>query len=144
MSISGVTSDAAKLGAIMIRSAVGACLLAATLAASTLALAPGAHASTKFDGRWSVVVYTSSGACDPSYRFSGQIANGEISYAYSSVVVTGRVERSGATRVQVIASGAHGEAHGHMTATHGSGTWSGNGPNGRCAGTWVATRPGAG
>ena len=128
----------------MIRSIAGALILAATLAASALTPTTNAGAGTQFDGQWSVVVYTSSGPCDASYRFSGQIVNGEISYAYSMIQVNGRVEPSGATHVVVTASDAHGEAHGHMTATHGSGTWSGIGPNGRCAGTWVATRPGAG
>lgn len=128
----------------MIRSLAGAFLLAATLAVSALTPATIAAAGTPFDGQWSVVVYTSSGPCDASYRFSGQIVNGEISYAYSMIEIMGRVEANGATHVKVTASDAHGEAHGHFTATHGSGTWSGTGPDGRCAGTWVATRPGAG
>jgi hypothetical protein len=126
----------------MMRSIAGAVLLAATLIVSVLASATDGRAGTKFDGLWSVVVYTSSGPCDASYRFSGQIVNGEISYAYSMIQVNGRVEASGATHVQVTASDAHGEAHGHMTATQGGGTWSGQGPNGRCAGTWAATRSG--
>jgi hypothetical protein len=125
----------------MIRYAAGALLVAAAVLASVLTPRTGAYAGTRYDGLWSVVVYTSSGPCDPSYRFSGQIANGEISYAYGTLVVTGRVEESGATSVRVTAGAAHGEAHGHMTVTHGSGTWSGDGPNGHCAGTWIATRP---
>jgi hypothetical protein len=103
-------------------------------------LATGLHAETQFDGPWSVVVRTSTGPCDPSTRFSGQIVNGDISYAYGSLEVTGRVEASGVTHVRVIYGDAHGEAHGRMTATQGSGTWSGDGPNGRCTGTWDATR----
>jgi len=125
------------------RNIAGALFLGAILVASALASATDGRAGTKFDGLWSVVVYTSSGPCDASYRFSGQIVNGEISYAYSMIQVSGRVEASGATHVQVTANDAHGEAHGHFTATQGSGTWSGVGPNGRCAGTWVATRPSA-
>lgn len=129
-------------GAIMIRNIAATLLLAVIIAASALAPANSVRAATKFDGQWSVVVYTASGRCDPSYRFSGQIVNGEISYAYGSIEVTGRVVESGATFVRVTAGTAHGEAHGHMTATQGSGTWSGDGPDGRCAGTWIATRPG--
>lgn len=136
---SGFASNRPALGGIVMRSIAGAFLLAATLIVSALTSATDGRAGTKFDGQWSVVVYTSSGPCDASYRFSGQIVNGEISYAYNTIEVTGRVEASGATHVQVTASDAHGEAHGHMTATQGSGTWSGVGPNGRCAGTWVAT-----
>lgn len=114
--------------------------LVATLAAPASMLATGLHAETQFDGPWSVVVRTSTGPCDPSTRFSGQIVNGDISYAYGSLEVTGRVETSGVTHVRVIYGDAHGEAHGRMTATQGSGTWSGDGPNGRCTGTWDATR----
>ena len=120
------------------RGAAGALLFAAT---SALTSPSPVYGGTRYDGLWSVVVYTSSGPCDPSYRFRGQIANGEISYAYGSLEVTGRVEANGATSVRVTAGAAHGEAHGHMTTTHGSGTWSGDGPDGHCAGTWIATRP---
>jgi hypothetical protein len=100
-----------------------------------------ALATTKFDGQWSVVVYTTSGPCDTSFRFSGQISNGEISYAYGSIEVTGHIEANGVTYVRVTSAQGHGEAHGRMTETRGSGTWSGRGDNGVCAGTWFATRP---
>jgi hypothetical protein len=124
----------------MIHNTTGTFLLAATLVASAFTPPTCALAGTEFDGPWSVVVRTSTGQCDPSNRFSGQIVNGEISYAYGSLEVTGRVEASGATRVHVTYGTAHGEAHGRLTATHGSGTWSGDGPDGRCSGTWDATR----
>jgi hypothetical protein len=116
-----------------------AILLAASIAAP--ATLQGASAATKFDGQWSVVIYTASGPCDPSYRISGQIVNGEISYAYGSVEVTGRVEANGLTYVRVRSGQGNGEAHGRMTEMQGSGTWKGEGPNGACAGTWMATRP---
>ncbi len=115
--------------------------LVATLAASGLAQAGDARTTAKYDGAWSVVVYTSSGPCEAAHRFSGQIVNGEISYAYGSLEVTGHVDPSGATKVHVIYGSARGEAHGHMTTMQGSGTWTGDGPDGRCAGTWSATRP---
>jgi hypothetical protein len=122
------------------RSALGALLLAALALPTVTVAGRDARAEGKFDGPWSVVVYTSTGPCDPSARFSGQIVNSAISYAYGSIEVTGRVEASGATRVQVTYGSAHGEAHGHLTETHGSGTWSGMGPEGHCTGTWSATR----
>jgi hypothetical protein len=126
--------------AIMIRNVAGALLLAQTLVAPLFFAAPAALAEGKFDGPWSVVVHTSTGPCDPSARFSGQIVNSEISYAYGSLEVTGHVEASGLTHVHVTYGDAHGEAHGHLGAAQGSGTWSGDGPNGRCTGTWSATR----
>lgn len=116
-------------------------LLAATLAALVSAPAAAVQAAGKYDGLWSVVVYTSKGPCDVSTRFSGQIVNGEISYAYGSLEVTGHVDANGSTLVRVIYGSAHGEAHGHMSLTRGSGTWTGNGPDGRCTGTWMASRP---
>jgi len=127
----------------MIRYTAGIISLAVALAlaASTLAQAADVRATAKYDGAWSVVVYTSSGPCEPAQRFSGQIVNGQISYAYGSLEVTGHVEPSGATMVHVTYGTARGEAHGHMTAMQGSGTWTGDGPDGRCAGTWSATRP---
>jgi len=126
---------------IMIRNIATAISFGATLAASALMPATDLYAAGKYDGSWSVVVYTSSGPCDPSARFSGQIVNGEISYAYGSLEVTGHVDADGATLVQVTYGSAHGEAHGRMSAARGSGTWTGIGPDGRCAGTWMATRP---
>jgi len=105
-------------------------------------LAGSAHAGSKYDGQWSVVVFTASGPCDPSYRISGQIVDGQISYAYGSIEVSGHVAAGGETHVHVTAGSSHGEAHGHMTESHGHGTWSGQGADGRCAGSWIATRPG--
>lgn len=124
------------------RSTAWAFLFAAILIASAVMPASYGRAGTKYDGQWSVIVYTSSGSCDAAFRFSGQIVNGEISYAYSNIEITGRVEPSGDTHAHVTVTGGHGEAHGHMTATQGSGTWTGEGSDGHCAGTWVATRPG--
>ncbi len=124
----------------MIRNIAFALLLSPAVAASSLVPVRSAFAESKFDGSWSVAVYTTTGTCDRSYRFSGQIVNGDISYAYGSVEITGRVEASGATFVRVTAGTGRGEAHGRMTMTHGNGTWSGIGPDGHCAGTWEARR----
>jgi hypothetical protein len=131
-------------GAIMIRDTTGALLLAAAVAASALTQATtDGRAASVYDGPWSVVVVTRTGPCDASYRFSGEIVNGDIFYAYGSLEVTGHVAASGATFVRVTRGSAHGEAHGKLTATQGSGTWSGQGPDGHCAGTWIATRASA-
>jgi hypothetical protein len=60
---------------------VGAIVLAATVAASALTQATYVRAATKYDGAWSVAIYTKSGPCDAAYRFSGQITNGIIYYS---------------------------------------------------------------
>ena len=124
----------------MIRNSALAFVLPAAVIASGLTPMSNALAGSKFDGPWSVAVYTTTGSCDPSYRFSGQIVNGDISYAYGSLEITGRVAANGDTFVRMTAGTSRGEAHGRMTMTHGNGTWSGVGPDGHCAGTWQATR----
>jgi hypothetical protein len=124
----------------MNRNSTKAIILTAMLVASVFMPTTQTRAGTPFDGAWSVVVMTTAGSCDASFRFSGQIVNGEISYAYNTLEVTGRVVASGAAWVRVKRGTDHGEAHGKLTPTHGSGTWSGQGPQGRCAGTWTATR----
>jgi len=113
-----------------------------TLAASALLSLTDVRAGGKFDGPWSVVILTTAGKCDASYRISGQIVNSGIYYSYGSLAVTGHVQENGATVVHVTYGTDHGEAHGRLLATYGTGTWSGNGPDGRCSGTWVATRSG--
>ena len=114
--------------------------LTAVLAAALTLPVPAHAATTKFDGSWSVVALTTSGPCDASYRFNGQIGGGTIYYAYQQLEVVGRVEANGAVSVKITYGSAHAEGHGRLTETHGSGTWSGEGPDGRCTGTWSSTR----
>ena len=137
LSLAGLSESLEK---IMIRNTALAFFLSAAIVGSALTHASNAFADSKFDGSWSVAAYTTTGPCEASYRFSGQIVNGDISYAYGSLEVTGRVEPNGNTFVRITAGTARGEAHGRMTMTHGGGTWSGVGPDGHCAGTWQATR----
>src|SRR5262249_61086208 len=66
--------------ATMIRNTAGTILLAATVTAAALTQATHVRAAGKYDGNWSVAVYTRSGPCDAAYRFSGQIVNGVIVY----------------------------------------------------------------
>ena len=82
----------------MIRNTAGAILLAATLAAAALTQVTDARAASNYDGAWSIVVYTRTGPCDASYRFSGQIVNGVITYGSLGVNLAGRV-RSGGERL---------------------------------------------
>ena len=80
----------------MMRNTTSTILLAATVAAAVLTQATYVRAATKFDGNWSLVVYTSSGPCDASYRFAGQIVNGAVVYGGGGVQVYGRVRPNGA------------------------------------------------
>jgi hypothetical protein len=124
----------------MIRNAAGV-LLAATVAASALTQATYVRAATKYDGAWSVVIYTRTGPCDAAYRFSGQIVNGIIAYGGGlGIDFTGRVKSSGAAYVRVSSGSNYAVASGRMTIARGAGVWHGQGPNGYCTGTWTATR----
>ena len=124
----------------MIHNTTSTILLAATVAAAILTQATYVRAATKFDGNWSLVVYTRSGPCDASYRFAGQIVNGAVVYGGGGVQVYGRVRPNGAASLRVSSGSAYAVGSGHLTATHGAGSWYGVASGGRCSGSWVATR----
>ena len=124
----------------MIRNTTMTILLAATVTAAALTQATYVRAASKFDGNWSLVVYTRSGPCDASYRFAGQIVNGAVVYGGAGINIYGRVRPNGAASLRVSSGSAYAVASGHLTATHGSGVWSGQASGGRCSGSWVATR----
>jgi len=124
----------------MIRNTAGSILLAATVAAAALTQATYVRAAGKFDGNWSVVVYTRSGPCDAAYRFSGQIVNSMIAYNGGGIDLAGRVLSNGAASLRVSSGSAYAVASGHLTASRGAGTWYGQASGGRCAGNWVAQR----
>ncbi len=124
----------------MIRNKARAVLLAATLAAAALTQVTDARAASKYDGTWSMVVYTRTGPCDASYRFSGQIVDGVITYGSLGVDLVGRVRSGGSAYARVSGGGAYAVAYGQLTATRGGGSWRGRTSNGYCSGTWAATR----
>ena len=124
----------------MIRNTAGSILLAATVTAAALTQATYVRAAGKFDGNWSVVVYTRSGPCDAAYRFSGQIVNSMIAYNGGGTDLAGRVLSNGAASLRVSSGSAYAVASGHLTASRGAGTWYGQASGGRCAGNWVAQR----
>jgi hypothetical protein len=126
----------------MIRNTATSILLAATVTAAALTQATYVRAATKFDGSWSVVVYTRSGPCDTAYRFSGQIVNGVIVYngGLGPIDFSGRVRSSGAANLRVASGSAFAVASGHLNATRGAGSWYGRAPGGRCSGIWAAQR----
>jgi hypothetical protein len=124
----------------MIRNTAGSILVAATVTAAALTQATYVRAAGKFDGNWSVVVYTRSGPCDAAYRFSGQIVNSMIAYNGGGIDLAGRVLSNGAASLRVSSGSAYAVASGHLTASRGAGTWYVQASGGRCAGNWVAQR----
>ena len=56
-------------------------VLAAALASAGIATtASAAVARTNYDGNWSVLIITQSGACDRAYRYGVQISDGNVFY----------------------------------------------------------------
>ncbi len=103
-----------------------------------------AIAGTAFDGEWSVVIATSAGACDATFRYPVAISNGEVGNAGGAAAsVQGRVRPNGAVRVRVQSGDQWADGSGRLDANRGSGVWRGQGSSGACAGTWVAMRRGA-
>jgi hypothetical protein len=99
--------------------------------------------ASAFDGSWSVLIITQSGACDRSYRYGVQISNGQVHNAGGEpIALSGRVAPSGAVSVSVAAGGQSASGAGRLTQTSGGGSWRGQGSQGFCAGTWRAARRG--
>ena len=124
----------------MISYSIRAVLLATAFAASVLAASPPADAAS-FDGPWSVLVITKSGACDQSYRYGLMIRGSTVSYLGGGAVsVSGRVARNGRVSVNVSSSGQSASGVGRLSDGRGSGTWRGQGTSGTCSGVWSATQ----
>jgi hypothetical protein len=124
----------------MLRNTAASIVLAASVTVAALTPVTEVRAATKFDGNWSVVVFTRNGPCDAAYRLSGQIINGAIVYSGIGANIAGSVRPNGAASLRVSAGGSYAVASGHMTATHGSGSWYGQTAQGRCSGSWTAGR----
>jgi hypothetical protein len=105
--------------------------------------APAAPMARAFDGDWSVVIMTQSGGCDRAYRYGVRISNGDVIYDGGGPVdLQGHVYSNGVVRVTVSGAGQQAEGRGRLSRTLGTGTWSGQGSLGSCAGTWQAERRG--
>ena len=112
--------------------------LLALAAVSLPALRP-AEAVPSFDGAWSVVIITEAGGCEPSYRTSIRIANGQFFNAGSGqFTLKGNVDRNGLVKVTVSKGDNSASGNGKLSAKSGGGTWAG----GPCAGKWQAERRG--
>lgn len=123
----------------------GRLLQTAILALAGAAIAaPGIACSAErdaFDGDWSVVITTQDGACDPSLRYGVKIADGEVLNRGNIIAdIRGRVGPRGLIRVDVKSGDQWASGSGRLGTTGGTGSWSGQGSAGLCAGTWVAQR----
>jgi hypothetical protein len=116
-------------------------VLAATAFAATAVSAASPAPAASFDGPWSVLVTTTRGPCDPSYRYGVMIRGGSVSYLGGGAVsVSGRVSSSGQVNVSVSSGGQNAHGSGRLSNGRGGGRWSGQGPQGACSGTWSASQ----
>jgi len=115
-------------------------LLTALALVAAYAPTPAA-ARANFDGNWNVLIVTSSGPCDRSYRFGLSIRNGDIFYTGSAPVnEDGRVSGNGSLRVRVSAGAQSASGAGRLLRDYGRGHWRGTGASDVCAGSWAAER----
>jgi hypothetical protein len=114
---------------------------AGALALAVLGVASSALARSNFDGDWSVVIETRSGACVPTLRYPVAITNGIVTNSGDTpATIQGRVAPTGAVRVTVQSGGSWASGSGRLTTTGGSGVWRGQGTSGLCEGIWQAQR----
>jgi hypothetical protein len=93
------------------------------------------------DGNWSVLIITEKGTCDKAYRYNVGVANGQVRYqGDASVNLNGKVEPSGAVKVNIRLGEQGASGTGRLAKDSGTGTWRGVGSAGECAGRWEAER----
>jgi hypothetical protein len=103
--------------------------------------AGAASARSIYDGAWSVLIITTSGSCDPTYRYGVQIIDGMVTYDGGGPInMQGRVSPKGAVRVIVTAGSQYADGTGRLTRNRGGGVWRGQGMSSACSGTWQAER----
>ena len=105
-------------------------------------IASAAVARSPYDGSWSVVFYTRSGACDATYRTGVIIQNGVIYAETGGINFSGQVSSNGAVRASVSSGGQYASGGGRLSHYSGGGVWQGQGSRGACSGTWTADRRG--
>lgn len=111
---------------------------AAALIAASAAFAPNASlAVPRYDGVWSVSIFTTKGDCVASYRYPMRVVNGVLANGGDLAInVSGRVAPSGAVRAMLSHGDTRAAASGRLSGSVGSGRWSGA----SCAGSWSAQR----
>ena len=122
--------------------AVRLLMLASLCTAATFAAAPGANAGSRFDGRWSAVLRTQSGPCQPAYRGAVEVVNGVLVIAGIAAGngLSGRVSPNGSVRATGYTGSNYGVASGRLSGNSGGGTWRARMESGSCSGVWTAQR----
>jgi hypothetical protein len=114
-------------------------LTSAIAAGCLVAFVSVAQARSAYDGSWDLLFVTQKGACDPTYNFSVNIADGVVTHP-NLVRFRGYVARSGAVRASVAVPDKYASGSGRLSSNSGRGTWSGYSGGARCSGYWTAQR----
>jgi hypothetical protein len=117
----------------------GGFFVAMAAAAALVAAIPfAAQAANRYDGMWSVTIFTKSGDCPSSLRYSVRVVRGRVLSDDQSYQVNGSVAPNGATRVLVSQNGQSAGGTGRLSGNMGAGRWRTS--TGQCAGQWTAER----
>jgi hypothetical protein len=107
--------------------------------AGQLVAPASAVAGARFDGQWNITFVTQRGDCDPSYNFTVDVRNGNISHP-NILTFRGHVAASGAARASVRVGEKSASGSGTLAGSVGRGVWRGRSGQALCAGTWTAQR----
>lgn len=116
--------------------ALSVCLV---LAGSHLVIPRQAVAASHFDGTWDLIFVTQRGACDPTYNFTVDVLNGNVSHP-NILTFRGHVAPSGAVHASVRVGQKYASGSGRLSVMSGQGVWSGSSGGSRCTGAWTAQR----
>ncbi len=114
-------------------------VLAALVAAGCMASGHAAGSSSPYDGSWNLAFVTQSGTCDPTYNFTVDVSNGQVTHP-NLVRFRGYVQRSGLVHASVTVQDKYASGSGRLFRTSGKGTWTGRSGTTRCLGYWTAQR----
>jgi hypothetical protein len=101
-------------------------------------------AKTAYDGTWVVTIITTTGGCDPAYRYIVHVADGNVSpemdSSSASFDISGKVDGGGQVKVSVRRGQQHADGSGRLSEKAGTGAWTGKSASEACAGHWEASR----
>lgn len=98
-------------------------------------------AASAYDGQWSVLIITEAGSCDRAYRYPVRVTNGVLKYeGEASVAISGRVDGSGKINATVQRGEQSANGSGRLSASSGTGKWTGKSSTTACNGRWEAEK----
>jgi hypothetical protein len=114
-------------------------LLCMTTLVCLVALVSVARARSAYDGSWDLAFVTQKGACDSSYSFTVNVADGIVSHP-NLPKFRGYVARSGTVHASVTVHDKYASGSGKLAGATGHGRWSGRAGSSQCSGYWTAQR----